>query len=295
LYSPERDDNTRRRLKLTGQLRAAILNQELTLFYQPKLNVATQEFSGVEALVRWFHPELGMLPPDEFIPLAERSGLIRPLSRFVLRTAIAQARQWHEDGIAVRVAVNLSARTFLDSDLPPMVADLLAEASMDPFWLELEITETELMVDPARGAKVLDRLHAMGIHLTIDDFGTGHSSLAYLSTLPVDEIKIDRHFVAAIGGDDITANEIIVRSTIDLARNLGLEVTAEGVETRTQLDRLTALGCHFLQGYYLSRPVPAEELLLLLATTSALNTKHLPAAALPIRAGEIRNLPGLGS
>ena len=272
LYAPERDDNTRRRLALIGQLRTAVANNELTLFYQPKLNVATQEFTGVEALVRWNHPELGLLPPGEFIHLAERSGLIKPLTHFVLRSAIAQTQRWHGEGLALRVAVNLSARTFLDYELPAMVAALLREAGMDPSWLELEITETELMADPARGAKVLERLHAMGVRLTIDDFGTGHSSLAYLGTLPVDEIKIDRCFVAAMATDDISPDDIIVRSTIELARNLGLEVTAEGVETAGQLERLTLLGCHFLQGYYLSRPVPPEELFTLVAATSILGS-----------------------
>jgi diguanylate cyclase (GGDEF)-like protein len=274
LYAPERDDNTRRRLTLIGQLRTAIAGNELTLFYQPKLNLASHEFSGVEALIRWFHPQLGTLAPDEFIPLAERSGLIKPLTHFVLQTAIRQAKQWHNDGLPLRVAVNLSARTFLDSDLPSMVGGLLAAADMDPEWLELEITETELMGDPERGAKVLQRLHAMGIRLTIDDFGTGHSSLAYIRSLPVDEIKIDRCFVAAMTGDGCSADDIIVRSTIELACNLGLEVTAEGVETVAQLELLTALGCNFLQGYYLSRPVPPDELFTLLAATSVLARKR---------------------
>jgi EAL domain-containing protein (putative c-di-GMP-specific phosphodiesterase class I) len=169
----------------------------------------------------------------------------------------------------VRVAVNLSARTFLDYDLPAMVAGLLSDAGMDPAWLELEITETELMADPARGAKVLARLHTMGVRLTIDDFGTGHSSLAYLGNLPVDEIKIDRCFVAAMVADDISADDIIVTSTIELARNLRLEVTAEGVETAAQRERLSFLGCHFLQGYYLSPPIPPDELFTLLAANSA--------------------------
>ena len=273
LYSPERDDNSRRRLTLIGQLRAAIANDELTLFYQPKLNVVTQEFSGVEALVRWIHPTLGTLSPDEFIPLAERSGLIKPLTSFVLKAAIAQATRWHRDGFPLRMAVNLSARTILDYQLPSTVAALLADAGMEPRWLELEITETELMADPLRGAKVLNRLHAMGVWLTIDDFGTGYSSLAYLSSLPVDEIKIDRCFVEAMAGDD-SADDIIVRSTIEMARNLSLEVTAEGVETADQVQRLKALGCNFLQGFYFSRPVPADQLFTLLAATSALSTRR---------------------
>ena len=277
LYAPERDDNTRRRLTLIGQLRTAISNNELTLYYQPKLNLTTREFSGVEALIRWSHPELGNVTPDEFIPLAERSGLIKPLTHFVLQTAIAQAQRWHRDGLTLRVAVNLSARTFLDYELPAMVARLLGDAGMDPSRLELEITETELMADPARGAKVLERLHAMGIRLTIDDFGTGHSSLNYLRSLPLDEIKIDRCFVAAMAGDDLSADDIIVRSTIELARNLGLEVTAEGVETIEQLERLTALKCNFLQGFYLSRPVPADEVFPLLSATSAVAAGTRPA------------------
>jgi diguanylate cyclase (GGDEF)-like protein len=265
LYAPERDDNTRRRLTLVGQLRTAIANNELTLFYQPKLDLATGDFFAVEALIRWPHPELGNVTPDEFIPLAERSGLIKPLTRFVLETAINQAQLWRRAGLPLRMAVNLSARSLLDDELPATVAFLLAEAGMDPATLELEITETQLMADPIGGAKVLGRLHAMGVRLTIDDFGTGYSSLSYLSSLPVDEIKIDRCFVSTLAPDGGSNDDIIVRSTIDLARNLGLEVTAEGVETSEQMQRLSVLGCHFLQGFYLSRPVPAPELYTFLA------------------------------
>jgi diguanylate cyclase (GGDEF)-like protein len=276
LYSPERDDNTRRRLTLVGQLRTAIANNELTLHYQPKLDLATGDFFAVEALIRWPHPELGNVTPDEFIPLAERSGLIKPLTRFVLETAISQAQLWRRAGLPLRMAVNLSARSLLDDELPATVASILAEAGMDPATLELEITETQLMADPVGGAKVLGRLHAMGVRLTIDDFGTGYSSLGYLSSLPVDEIKIDRCFVSTLAPDGGSTDDIIVRSTIDLARNLGLEVTAEGVETSDQMERLAVLGCHFLQGFYLSRPVPAPELYAFLAPspTSAPSRFH---------------------
>jgi diguanylate cyclase (GGDEF)-like protein len=275
LYAPERDDNTLRRLTLIGQLRTAITNHELTVYYQPKLSVETQEFCAVEALVRWFHPDLGNVTPDEFIPLAERSGLIKPLTRYVMETAINQAQEWRRRGLPLRVAVNLSARSLLDEDLPSMVATLLAEADMDPSTLELEITETELMGDPVRGAKVLERIHAMGVRLTIDDFGTGYSSLAYLRSLPVDEIKIDRCFVTAMG-ENLAGADIIVKATIDLARNLGLEITAEGVENVGQLDQLVLLGCHFLQGFYLSRPLPPEKLYALLATSP------IPVPASPV-------------
>jgi diguanylate cyclase (GGDEF)-like protein len=274
VYAPERDGNTRRRLTLIGQLRTAIADDQLMLYYQPKLNVATQEFSGVEALIRWSHPELGMLPPDEFIPLAERSGLIKPLTRFVLATAITQATTWHHRGLPLRVAVNLSARTFLDYELPSTIGGLLDHAGMDPAWLELEITETELMADPERGAKVLAHLHDMGIRLTIDDFGTGHSSLSYLRSLPIDELKIDRSFINAMTPEADTADDIILRSTIDLARNLNLDITAEGVETPQQLRQLTTLGCHYLQGYYLARPLPPDDLFALLAGTDALAGRH---------------------
>ncbi len=281
LYRPDRDDNTRRRLMLVGQLRTAIANNELTLAYQPKLDLRTHEFSAVEALIRWPHPELGNVTPDEFIPLAERSGLIKPLTRFVLETAISQAQVWRRTGLPLRMAVNLSARSLLDDDLPATVAAILADAGMNPADLELEITETELMADPAGGAKVLGRLHTMGIRLTIDDFGTGYSSLAYLSSLPVDEIKIDRCFVMTLARDGGSVDDIIVRSTIDLARNLGLEVTAEGVETADQMARLSDLGCHFLQGYYLSRPVSAAELFAFLSPGRA----HEPrATATTVRA-----------
>jgi EAL domain-containing protein (putative c-di-GMP-specific phosphodiesterase class I) len=212
----------------------------------------------VEALVRWQHPERGLVPPDEFIPLVQQTGLIQPLTRYVIDAALRQVRAWGEQGWDLSVAVNLSTRNLLDNELPEQIAALLARHRVDAGRLELEITESTMLEDPARTKAILERLSAMGIRLSIDDFGTGYSSLSYLKRLPVDEIKIDRSFVMNMVEDEDDAT--IVRSTIDLGRNLGLEVVAEGVESGPIWDRLSDLGCTVAQGYYLSRPVPAAEI-----------------------------------
>jgi diguanylate cyclase (GGDEF)-like protein len=258
LYTPDKDPNSRRRLTLLSDLRAAIDNHDLVLHYQPKADLRSRTISDVEALVRWIHPELGLVPPNDFIPLAERSGLIAPLTEYVLREAIERAADWNTRGIHLRVAVNLSVRSLMDLDLPNRVARLLMEAGLPPAQLELEITESTLMADPVRALRVLEPLSAMGIRLSIDDFGTGYSSLAYLRQLPITEIKIDRSFVAAMNTSENDA--VIVRSTVEMARNLGLEVVAEGVETPDIEDALERLGCDYMQGYLLSRPLPADEL-----------------------------------
>jgi EAL domain-containing protein (putative c-di-GMP-specific phosphodiesterase class I) len=214
--------------------------------------------TSVEALVRWNHPQRGLLAPDEFIPLAERTGLIRPLTLYVIDEALRQCRAWLQEGIELSVAVNLSMRNLLDIEFPNRVKELLDRWEVDRGRLELEITESTMLADPTRTKLVLDKLSAMGIRLSIDDFGTGYSSLAYLKKLPVDEIKIDRSFVMNMSHDEDDA--VIVRSTIDLGRNLGLEVVAEGVETLEAWERLKTLGCTIAQGYYLSPPVPAAKL-----------------------------------
>ena len=257
LYTAEQDQYSPDRLGLTGELRQAIEQDRLCLHYQPKVDLKTGRLDSVEALVRWPHPTRGFLPPDQFIPLAEHTGLIAPLSRWVLATALGQCRAWRDEGLEMRVAVNVSTRLLQDEHLTEVVADLLRAHGVTPTDLELEITESAVMADPARALDVLGRLHRMGVRLSVDDFGTGYSSLAYLNRLPVDEVKIDKSFVLGMGtGGDAT----IARSIIDLGHNLGLVVVAEGVEDRATYDRLSAMTCDLAQGYYLSRPIPAAEL-----------------------------------
>ena len=258
VYSSERDETSPRRLALMGELRHAIDDNQLFPLYQPKINLQSGRAVGVETLVRWRHPNLGVIPPDQFIPLAEQTGLIKPLTIWVLTAALRQCRLWLEAGLEFSVAVNLSVRNLLDPQLPTQVGELLKICGVAPKFLELEITESIIMADPAHAMEVLAELRKMGIGLSIDDFGTGYSSLGYLKKLAVDEIKIDKSFVKEMAhNEDDTA---IVRSTIDLAHNLGLKVVAEGVESQETLDRLAALGCDEAQGYHISRPIPAPEL-----------------------------------
>ncbi len=258
LYTTEQDQYSPGRLGLTGELRQAIEQDRLCLHYQPKVDLKTGRLDSVEALVRWPHPDRGFLPPDQFIPLAEHTGLIAPLSRWVLATALRQCRAWRDEGLEIRVAVNLSARLLQDEHLIETIAHLLQAHAVPATDLELEITESAVMADPARALGVLRRLHQMGVRLSIDDFGTGYSSLAYLNRLPVDEVKIDKSFVLDLRTDDDAAT--IARSIIDLGHNLGLVVVAEGVEDQATYERLGAMACDLAQGYYLSRAVPAADL-----------------------------------
>ena len=228
------------------------------LHYQPKASVSNGRVTGVEALVRWQHPQRGLVYPDDFIPLAEHTGLIRPLTQYVLDAALRQCRAWCDEGLRLTVAVNVSLRNLLDVSLPDQIAELLERWGVDPSLLELELTENSVMADPARAEAVLARLRALGLKLSIDDFGTGYSSLSYLKRLPVDEIKIDRSFVMNMATDENDA--AIVRSTIDLARNLGLQIVAEGVESEAIWRSLAALDCDLVQGYLLTKPVPADVL-----------------------------------
>jgi diguanylate cyclase (GGDEF)-like protein/PAS domain S-box-containing protein len=257
-FAGEAEHKDPTRLTLVGELRRAIEERELTLHYQPQAVLASGEVHSVEALLRWRHPVRGMVPPDEFIPIAQQTGLIKPLTLYVVDEALGQCAAWLERGLPLAVAVNLSARNLLDADFPTQVRDLLRRRELPGEMLVFEITESTMVSDPVRTRVVLEELAAMGIRLSIDDFGTGYSSLAYLKRLPVAQIKIDRSFVMTMDTDEDDAT--IVRSTIELGRNLGLEVVAEGVETEATLDRLRALGCTLAQGYHLSRPVPAEEL-----------------------------------
>jgi diguanylate cyclase (GGDEF)-like protein len=258
LYAAGRDEYSPSRLALVSELRRAIDRQELILYYQPKAQLADGQVSGVEALVRWQHPERGLIPPAEFIPLAERTGLIRDLTWSVLESALRQLREWQDQALELNVSVNLSARDLLDLALPDSVEELLARFELPAERLELEITESVILADPMRARAVLSRLDTMGVQLAIDDFGSGYSSLAYLKRLPVGEIKIDRSFVMNMEHDENDA--VIVRSTIDLGRNLGLRVVAEGVESEATWRQLAHLRCDQAQGFFLTPPVPADQL-----------------------------------
>jgi diguanylate cyclase (GGDEF)-like protein/PAS domain S-box-containing protein len=266
-YEQAGDTHDPIRLSLVGELRKAIDEHHLVLHYQPKALLEDGSVRSVEALVRWMHPERGLIPPDQFIPQAQETGLMKPLTMYVLKEALRQAREWQDEGLELAVSVNLATRNLIDVAFPDDVAASLEEAGGDPKRLELEITESTMLDDPFRTKVVLDKLHDMGIRLSIDDFGTGYSSLAYLRQLPVDEIKIDRSFVLNMHNSEDDA--VIVRSTIDLGRNLGLHVVAEGVETEEHWAQLTALGCELAQGYFLSRPVPPDELKVWLAEHEA--------------------------
>ncbi|MGZ4632852.1 MAG: putative bifunctional diguanylate cyclase/phosphodiesterase, partial [Actinomycetes bacterium] len=253
LYDAADDHHSTDRLQLLAELRTAIETDQLVLHYQPKLHLESGTVCGVEALVRWEHPRRGLVGPMEFVPMAERTGLIHPLTDRVLRGALAQAKVWQDAGQPMAVAVNVSTRSLLNLDFPDRVQALLAEYGVPAELLGLEITETTIMEDPQRALTVLTRLHDAGVRLSIDDFGTGYSSLAYLKRLPVHELKVDRSFVA-----NMTSNErdrVIVHSTVALGRSLGLDVVAEGVEDPETRAALEELGCSLAQGFLFSRPV----------------------------------------
>jgi diguanylate cyclase (GGDEF)-like protein len=257
IYASEKDEYKPNRLALMGELRQAIDRDQLFLLYQPKIDMKSCSLSGVEALVRWQHPQRGLIPPDQFIMLAEKTGMIKQLTLWVLNAALRQSRAWHQDGIQISVAVNLSARNLQDIQFPNLVKGLLETWKVPSSRLDLEITESTIMMDPLRAMDILTRLNQMGVRLSIDDFGTGYSSLGYLKKLPVDEIKIDKSFVMRMAADKDDA--MIVRSTVDLAHNLGLKVVAEGVENQDVWEKLSALGCDTAQGYYMSRPISSED------------------------------------
>jgi EAL domain-containing protein (putative c-di-GMP-specific phosphodiesterase class I) len=263
MFEPRLDRYSPRRLSLAGSLRSAIADGEVVLFFQPKAELEGGSIVGVEALARWEHPQLGTVGPAEFVPIAEQTGLIGPLTTHVLNQALAQIRRWHDDGEELTVAVNLSARSFLDAQLAVEIPVLLERHGVDASMLELEITESMLMLDPGRAQATLDRLSGIGLRISVDDFGTGYSSLANLKRLPVDGIKIDKSFVIDMPHD--SSDAAIVRSTIDLAHNLGLRVVAEGVESHEAWQRLVEMGCDLAQGFHVSRPLPADALSRLLA------------------------------
>ncbi len=258
VYSSERDHYSPRRLALAGELRHAIDSGQLEVHYQPKSDLRTGAVRGVEALVRWRHPRYGIIGPDQFIPVAESAGLIRPLTFMVLTHSVRQVRELQALGYNLEVAVNLSVRSVLDVNLPDQISQVLAAHDMAPSQLTLEITEGSVMADPSRTIGILGRLANLGASISVDDFGTGYSSLSYLKRLPATEVKIDRSFVAGMLTNDSDA--AIVRSTVDLARNLGLRAVAEGVEDQATWDALADLGCDYAQGYFVSPPLPAADL-----------------------------------
>ena len=258
LYSPCNDQHNRQRLTLLGDLRKAITNDELRLYYQPKAELTSGRVKSVEALIRWQHPAHGFIPPDQFIPLAEQTGLIMPLTRWVIENAIRQCRYWLDADLELGVAVNLSMWNLRDTRIVDFIAGLLAHHSIPPHLLCVEITESAMMSDTEHTLHVLKRLSALGIRIAIDDYGTGYASLSYLKHLPANELKIDRAFIQHLTAD--RADQAIVQSTVSMAHSLGRVVVAEGVEDLATWQLLAAFECDIAQGYYLSRPVPAQEL-----------------------------------
>ncbi len=256
VYEASEDAHDPDRLALVADLRRAIDQRELILHYQPKVALPGGEVCGVEALVRWEHPQRGLLPPDQFIPLAEHTSLIGPLTRYVLDTALRQARQWADTGHRLPVAVNLAARNLADPHLYDDVLRLLEIHDVAPQLLCLELTESAITTEPEHALRLTTRLRAAGVHLAIDDFGTGYTSLAQLKNLPITELKIDRTFVGTMSSD--RSNRLIVRSIVDLGRNLGFTTVAEGVEDAETLAALAGYGCAVAQGYHVSRPLPAD-------------------------------------
>jgi diguanylate cyclase (GGDEF)-like protein len=258
VYTPEYDRRSPERLGLMAELRDAIEGGQLLLHFQPKVEIKTRRIVGTETLVRWQHPRLGLLPPDKFILAAEQTGLIGPLTRWVLIDALSHCQAARRQGIQLRVSVNLSARSLHDPRLPELVEEALKATGAEPGQLTLEITESAIMLDPKRAEETLVTLSRMGAWISIDDFGTGYTSLASIKHLSVNEIKIDKSFV--LGMLAANSDAMIVRSVIDLGHNLGLRVVAEGVETQEMLDALAALGCDEAQGYFISKPLACEPL-----------------------------------
>lgn len=258
LYSEDLSPGEDARLLMQNDLRRGIDKQEFVLHYQPKIDFDEERITGVEALVRWQHPDKGMIMPDMFIPLAERSGLIKPLTRLILDMAMQQCRQWQDSGMDLSVAVNVSATSVQDPEFPGQIREFLERHRLAAKYLELEMTESAVMTDPIKAIECIRQLANAGVQISIDDFGTGYSSMTSLKDLMVAKIKIDRSFVR-----DMTSrhsDEVIVRSTIELGHNLGLKVVAEGVEDQNSWDRLKVLGCDSAQGYYMSKPLPPEKL-----------------------------------
>ncbi len=257
IYAQEQDWHSPRRLSMMAELGAAIRENQLCLHYQPKIRLHDGLCVGCEALVRWQHPTLGLVPPNEFIPLAEMSDLIQPLGVWVLEHALIQVQSWLQGGNAIAISINLSTRNLMDAAFPDQIACLLEKYQVPPHLLEIEITESTLIGDPERALQIMDRIHQMGVRFAIDDFGTGYSSLVYLKRLPIETLKIDRSFIRDMLSDD--QDRVIVQSTLGLAHSFDLEVVAEGVEDQETLNSLLQWGCEQAQGFLISRPLPIEE------------------------------------
>ncbi|MBC7780982.1 MAG: EAL domain-containing protein [Proteobacteria bacterium] len=281
LYDERYEQGRPSQLSLLGELRRAVDKDELRLFYQPKLDLATGAVRRVEALVRWVHPERGMVPPNEFIPFAEQTGYIKRVTRWVIEHALQQAGEWHREGLDIAISINISARDLMSNDVVAQVSEALARHQVPPTLICLEITESGVMEDPTRALETLHRLHERGLRLSIDDFGTGYSSLAYLKKLPVQELKIDRSFVMHMVEDADDA--AIVRSTIELGHNMGLEVVAEGVEQATELELLQRLGCDQIQGYFISKPLAKAQFVDWLKARRTADTARDRALELSVR------------
>jgi diguanylate cyclase (GGDEF)-like protein len=259
LYTPATDTQAFERLALETSLRKAFERQEFLLHYQPKFNITTGRVISVEALVRWRHPEMGLVMPTQFIPLAEETGLIGPLGEWVLRTACAQNKAWQDAGYpAMRIAVNLSPKQFQLLNLAEMVVKVLADTRLAADWLELEITENIMLRNEEAIIQSLHRLSERGVHISIDDFGTGHSTFSYIKKIPINTLKIDQSFISEICSN--LSDEAIATAVITMAQSLNLNVIAEGVETEEQRKLLESLNCSEMQGNYFSRPLPADEL-----------------------------------
>jgi diguanylate cyclase (GGDEF)-like protein len=270
-FTEELNAHNRERQKLETALHHALENAEFDLHYQPKINYHTGAVTGVEALVRWNHPTLGVIAPSAFIPLAEETGLIVELGAWVIRTACRQSRAWQDaNGLPVNIAVNLSARQLDPDQLINTVADALRETGLAAEYLELELTETAIMPDAVEAIGILSELKCLGVRLSLDDFGTGYSSLNYLRRFPLDSIKIDRSFILGVG--ESANDRAIVKTIVALASNLNMNVIAEGVESLVQADFLKQHGCHEMQGYYFARPLPASQVSELLANHAVMST-----------------------
>lgn len=274
-YSDGCNTNVESRLKLEAELRRAFERDEFRVHYQPKVCIATGAITGVEALVRWDHPERGFISPADFIPLAEDTGLIVPLGEVVLRTACSDGSKWHEWGFPLEIAVNVSTRQLKQGDLAERFEMIIRETGFDPNFLNLELTESSMMENAEASVATMERLKTLGIRVSLDDFGTGYSSLAHLKKLPIDQLKIDREFVSDVGSAN-TDDAVLTLAIVNLAHNLGLKVIAEGVENEAQLDYLKSIGCDEYQGFYFSRPVAAEEITGLISPNpSAVQDAHV--------------------
>jgi diguanylate cyclase (GGDEF)-like protein len=271
VYSPLQEHSHPGRLMLRGRLRHAIEHEELELYYQPLVNLRTNRIIGVEALSRWPDRKLGWIPPDQFIPLAEQTGLIKPFTQWVLKSVCRQFEEWKKLGLSLSISVNLSARNLQEARLPDRIGEFIQAGSIPPGLLEFEITESMIMVNPMRAIEVLTRLNALGIPLALDDFGTGYSSLSYLKKLPVQKIKIDKSFIIDL---ESKGDVVIVRSIINMGHSLGLDVVAEGVEDQHTKDLMEALGCDVVQGNHISVPIPSEDLTLWLQGSPWIIKEH---------------------